>query len=59
MAGCWAGRADGHEAAEPDHRGMAARPPKIAPPGSGTFLPTGGSDLANNNWLTRIMGGLV
>lgn len=24
-----------------------------------TFLPTGGSDLANNNWLTRIMGGLA
>ncbi|AXH69439.1 tape measure protein [Mycobacterium phage Mantra] len=24
-----------------------------------TFLPTGGSDLANNNWITRIAGGLA
>jgi hypothetical protein len=24
-----------------------------------TFLPSGGSDLANNNWLTRIVGGLA
>lgn len=24
-----------------------------------TLLPTGGSDLANNNWLTRILGGVV
>ncbi len=24
-----------------------------------TFLPTGGSELANNNWLTRIAGGLA
>lgn len=24
-----------------------------------TFLPTGGSELANNNWLTRIVGGLA
>lgn len=24
-----------------------------------TFLPTGGSELANNNWLTRIVGGIV
>ena len=24
-----------------------------------TFLPTGGSDLANNNWFTRILGGVV
>lgn len=24
-----------------------------------TFLPTGGSDLANNSWLTRIAGGLA
>ena len=24
-----------------------------------TFLPTGGSDLANNNWLTRLLGGVV
>ncbi|AXQ64072.1 tail length tape measure protein [Mycobacterium phage KristaRAM] len=24
-----------------------------------TFLPTGGSDLANNNWITRIAGGIA
>lgn len=24
-----------------------------------TFLPTGGSQLANENWLTRIVGGIV
>lgn len=24
-----------------------------------TFLPTGGSELANNNWITRIVGGLA
>jgi hypothetical protein len=24
-----------------------------------TFLPTGGSELANNNWLTRIAGGIA
>jgi hypothetical protein len=24
-----------------------------------TFLPTGGSDLANNNWFTRLVGGVV
>lgn len=24
-----------------------------------TFLPTGGSELANNNWLTRIVGGIA
>ena len=24
-----------------------------------TFLPTGGSELANNNWFTRILGGVV
>lgn len=24
-----------------------------------TFLPTGGSELANNNWLTKIAGGIV
>ena len=24
-----------------------------------TFLPTGGSELANQNWVTRIMGGIV
>jgi hypothetical protein len=24
-----------------------------------TFLPTGGSDLANNNWITRIAGGFA
>ena len=24
-----------------------------------TFLPTGGSELANNNWITRLVGGLA
>jgi hypothetical protein len=24
-----------------------------------TFLPTGGSDLANNNWITRVAGGFA